>query len=226
MNIEGNELKFCGFLIVTIALFSLIIVYLYRLIFDIKAYHDGKLGSKSQHKKLLRTQKTIHNTTQTNLFKDNCLIKWIQNLHKLYNIHFKVDSGLWCSKKLLTEIFEIFVQTIALLYYNGYIVLGSDDEVALAHEPKYIKLFAIFLSMNCLCSCIIWLFYAFKPLICHGFVFAIVLYTTDVIFDMFYTLFPLIVVFESRPDIMVALASLQTDDQLNNYFLFYIFVTG
>ena len=197
----------------------MIIIYSYRLISDIKSYHDGKLGQKSQHRKLLKGQKKIHRTTKSNLFADNCIIRQIKVIRKLWNKYFEVDSGWWCAKKLAIEIFEIFVQTVALLYYNGYILLSSEDEVALAYQPRYIKLFAIFLSMNCIFSCIVWLFYAFKPLLCHGFVFAVVLYTTDVIFDIFYTLFPLIVVFQATPSILVALASLQTDDQLTNYFL-------
>ena len=37
----------------------------------------------------------------------------------------------------------------------------------------------------------------------------------DVIFDIFYTLFPLIVVVQEAPNIEVALGYLQTDSQLN-----------
>ena len=155
---------------------------------------------------------------------DNFIIEWVKAIRETWNKYFQVDSGLWCAKKLAIEIFEIVVQTVALLYYNGYILLSSGDEVTLAYQPKYIKLFAIFLSMNCIFACIVWLFYALKPLICHGFVFAVVLYTTDVIFDIFYTLFPLIVVFQATPSILVALASLQTDDQLTNHLPLFVFI--
>ena len=157
----------------------------------------------------MRTSRAISKT-----IKNNRIYKW-------YRKYFPMDSGLWCIKKLSSEIFEVFLQTTALLYYNGYILFSSSEstEVTLALKPKYIKLFTGFLSCNCICVCITWLFYAFKPMICHGFIFSLVLYTMDVIFDIFYTLFPLMVVSQEAPSFEIALGYLQTDDQLITFML-------
>ena len=224
-----NVYRFGGFSCISTTLLLLVIVYVYRLITDIHSYHNGDLGKKEQHKKILqRSQHTLHNTTRSksNLFANNCIIEFVRKVYHWYRHHFKVDTGAWCAQKLGTEMFEIFVQTVALMYYNGYILMNSnDDDIALAYKSEYIILFVIFLSMNCIFSCIIWLFYAFRPLICHGLVFELVLYAADVIFDIFYAVFPLIVVFQATEDntnnIQVALGSLQTDDSLRNCFLCY-----
>ena len=205
-DVHPNLSRFFGFLFICIIFALLIILYLFRLCFDVISYRKKKLGGKKEYNGmgcLLKTQK--------------CIIKVLSSnkILKLYRRIFKLDSGWWCIKRLFSEILEISIQTTALLYYNGYILLPSaDSEVALAYKPKYIKLFTVFLSCNCIFVCTYWLFYAFKPLVCHGFIFSLVLYSTDVIFDIFYTLFPLIVVAQETPNIGVALGYLQTDDQL------------
>ena len=207
-DVLPNLGRFFGFFLICIIFFISIIIYLLKLIADVKAYRKRKLQGKAEYYGmgcLLRTQKNINK-----IINNNKIWKW-------YRKHFKVDSGLWCVKKISSEIFEVFIQTVALLYYNGYILFSSEsNQVTLAYRPKYIKLFTIFLSINCIFACIIWLFYAFKPLICHGFIFSLVLYSMDVIFDFFYTLFPLIVVSQESPGFLVALGNLQTDDQLIN----------
>ena len=208
--------RFFGFSLICIIFFCSIIFYLLRLIADIKAYRKRKLSGKTEHydkRCLLKTQKSI-----SKIINDIRIYNW-------YKGHFKTDSGLWCIKKLSSEILEILVQTAALLYYNGYILFSSSEsnEVALAYKPKYVKLFTMFLSINCIFVCIIWSFYAFKPLICHGFIFSLVLYSMDVIFDMFYTLFPLMVVTQETQSFGVALGYLQTDDQLMLFIFIFPF---
>ena len=171
---------------------------------DIKAYRKNKLGRKARFKLSMPR------------LSDFCCLNFIYTVYNWYKTEFRIDTGLWCAKKLLFEVFEIFIQTTALLYYNGYILFSSSEyRTALAYKPRYIKLFAIFLSINCLFVCIVWLCYAIKPFICHGFIFALVLYSMDVIFDIFYTLFPLIVVTQHTPSIGVGLGYLQTDAPLS-----------
>eukprot|EP01084_Bolivina_argentea_P262053 443068_1 len=217
---DKNILKFTGFMVITVILLVLIIIYIYRLVSDTILYRKQKLGKKRIHKRILTKQQiSLHKTNKTQ--KSQCCV-FVYKLYETYWKLFHTDSGLWCAKKLLTEIFELFVQTTALLYYNGYQLLSSpnDDEVILAYKSEYIILFATFLSINSMFAGITWLLYVVKPLFCHGFIFEVVVYSTDVVFDIFYTLFPLIVVLRATPNIFIALGSLQTDDQITFWAAF------
>ena len=107
-----------------------------------------------------------------------------------------MDTGKWCLLMIFREIFEISLQTQALLIYNGTNIFDKNN-VYLANEPRYIKVFAIFLFSNCTTCGILWLFYAFKPKLCYGLLFELILYCLDAIFDIFYAIFPFIIVFTS-----------------------------
>ena len=221
-DINANSGRFSGFLLLCIVMVILIIIYVWGFIVDITAYRRKKLGQTKMYSKSGCMTKT--NNLIIKLVKsDCCIVNFIRKIITWYWTKFEVDTGFWIAQKCSAEMFEIFIQTTALLYYNGYILFSSSNEVALAHKPQYIKLFAIFLSMNSIFVCIIWLFYAFKPLICHGFVFQLVLYSLDVIFDIFYALFPLIMVAQESADFEVALGYLQTDDPLSFFGFIKLF---
>ena len=118
------------------------------------------------------------------------------------------------------ETVEVVVQTYALLFYNGYTMTQSADDVVLSDAPKYIMLFSGFIAANCISISVLWLFYANRPLSCHGLLFHGILYSADAIFDIFYAMYPLIVVSDGQPN-MTTLASLNTERELS--VLCYVF---
>eukprot|EP01083_Nonionella_stella_P126661 383459_1 len=210
---------FIAFLLVTLLFAIFFVWYIYQLVIDIKKYRSEELGVNSPATNPKSAILSLSPRVSSAVQKNRCcgfLSSASEKALALYQKVFFTDSGWWIVKKLLTELFEIWVQTTALLYYNGgYTLFGSSrdgEEVVLALKHQYIVLFAAFLSSNCIFCCIIWLFYAFKPLLCHGLVFEVVLYSLDIVFDVFYTLFPLIVVAQSNNTLLTALAALQKDD--------------
>eukprot|EP01084_Bolivina_argentea_P305985 528669_1 len=220
-NNAHSILRFIAFFIVAIIFIICIIYGIIILIVDIKKYFNNTLGI-SYYKK----QKTKHlnKTKQTSYASPHMQI--IYRAYELFKIKYYVDSGWWCLWAIVREVFEIFLQTQALLLYNGTYLFRNDKEnnnITLAYEPKYIQLFAVFLFLNCICSGILWILYAYNPILCHGFLFELALYFFDALYDIFYTIFPLIIVFntaDKNTSILTALASLQTDSQLSFWATF------
>ena len=85
----------------------------------------------------------------------------------------------------------------AIILYDGYDVYEPDD-VYLAEKPKFIKWFAIILFINATASGFSWFCYAIAPGKCHGLSFLLAIYIIDHFCDLFYTLFPLIVVWNDE----------------------------
>eukprot|EP01084_Bolivina_argentea_P001940 3588_1 len=197
--------KFSLFLLISVVFLIVIIFYSISLITDIKAYRARLLGVKQQYS---RHQKRFQETSQKNIETQTKISEYYEKYSKWYNDNLIHDTSLWCLMMFIREIFEIAIQSQALLYYNGYTL---SNDLALAYDPKYVKLFTVILSMNAIFFCILWWFYSLKPYICFGFVFELLLYCFDVAFDILYTLFPLIVVLQSNDNVSVALAALQTD---------------
>eukprot|EP01083_Nonionella_stella_P032162 88043_1 len=107
----------------------------------------------------------------------------------------QADTNAYAARKIMVEVWEIALQTFALLLYNGY-NLWSPNDVSLAHKPKYIYLFASVLSFNCLSVGILWALYALKPNKCNGYIFQLLVFCTDEFCDLFYVIYPFIVVFD------------------------------
>ena len=77
--------------------------------------------------------------------------------------------------------------------YNGY-TNNNDGEVYLAKKPEFIKLFAIFIAMNCFGCGGAWLLYALLPKCCHGLKFKLSIFIVDQCADVFYSIFPFLAI--------------------------------
>ena len=93
--------------------------------------------------------------------------------------------------------YSLCITLQAMILYGGYYVYEPDD-VYLAEKPKFIKWFAIILFIHATASGFSWFYYAIAPDKCHGLSFLLAIYIIDQFCDLFYTLFPLIVVWNDE----------------------------
>ena len=198
--------RFCLLLTTTIILTILIVYYLIQLVIDIRKYRKGALSIKIEQ-------------------APNKVSNWKRLLIKVVEWEsrtFRMDSGNWIILKVIGEVFEILMQSQALWAYNGTPIINTET-LYLAIEEKFIILFAVFLFLNCVACAVLWLFYAFKPKLCHGLLFKLLLVFVDVLFVSFYAFFPILTILgnknnDSDPSFLVSLASLETDNSLSNLF--------
>ena len=197
---------------------GLIIFYLRLLITDITRYRKhGKFTRDSQTKRASQaTPLTSFSSRMSTITHSDSCFGLFEFINKIQAI-FELDSGPWIAKEIIKEIVEIATQTSALLFYNAYSQTASDeDDVVLAQDPEFIMLFTGFIASNCILTSTMWLFYAFRPLSCHGLLFHGILYSIDAVFDIFYAMYPLIVVARgNQEDGLTTLASLNTDKGLS-----------
>ena len=212
--------RFTLLLIMSIVLTILIIYYIILLVIDVINYRNGTLSTPIT----LKLQKSVGISTHPS--KQNCckqLLIYFTMVTNWFGETFTIDSRNWILFKVFAEIFEIAFQTLALWAYNGTpIIVFESNPVYLAYEERFIKIFAIFLFSNCISCTILWSFYAFKPKLCHGLLFQLLLVFVDVIFDIFYVFFPLIVVITMNEnedtqgqEFLVSLASLESTNLLS-----------
>ena len=92
-------------------------------------------------------------------------MKW-QN--KVYFAYFAQDTTGWIIFKFIGDIFEILLQSNALLFYNGYNIFdpNHDNQIYQANKPQFIKLFTEIIAFNAFGSGILWLLYALFPNYC------------------------------------------------------------
>ena len=199
------------FSLLTILSIIIIIYCIILLIIDIINHRKGTIGLSIKSQEIIIKHNA--NLPDTIISK---IYELITKISKWYHIQFGLDTGLWVIVKICFEIIEILLQSQALLLYNGVYIFDRND-VYLAYDSGYIIAFATVLCLNCLLCGILWLLYAFKPKICHGFSFDSAIFIVDIIFDLFYTIFPLIVVLsvDEDSDIFVSLASLQIENTLS-----------
>ena len=90
-------------------------------------------------------------------------------------------------------------------------VFDTNDSV-LAYKEYDIKLFCVLLSLNCIFTGILWVFYIFCHGFCHGIFFKNLIFVTDAVFDTFYALFPIVIVTSQhgRFNTQLAVAVLQS----------------
>ena len=84
-------------------------------------------------------------------------------------------------------------------------------------HSQHIITFTILLGMNCVMVGILWMVYALKPKMCHGYVFKQELVIIDTLFDTFYAIFPMIIVLveQEEAQFMNAVAALQISQSLS-----------
>eukprot|EP01083_Nonionella_stella_P106358 306793_1 len=144
-----------------------------------------------------------------------------------YKLYCGVDTSLWIVWMFSNEIIEIVIQSNALLLYNGYNILDTTHSKAVytAAKPEYIILFAIFIALNCWGSGVVWLSYGVAPNICYGLLFKLSLFFVDQFSDLFYAIFPFIVIlddqYNSGSDVWVLFGQLNIDSPLKFIAAFF-----
>ena len=132
---------------------------------------------------------------------------------------------------LLKEIIEVFTQIIAFYYYagsqNSLLLYISGQEVNLAVQSSFVKLFSIFISLDCVILSLIWIIYLFKYNTFKIYLFIFILFINDTLFDLFFTLFPLFLL-NNPNSFSIIVGSLSTDESFITFistFLPMIFLT-
>eukprot|EP01084_Bolivina_argentea_P032457 60059_1 len=166
---DMGKLQFGVFLFFTGCCSCVFIYGLYTLFLDLVAIRKHKLYIKSTK------------------FQDK---KIIENKFTLW---FNTDSVGNIGMMLSAEIWEIVIQTVALLFYNGYDVFDTNS-VHLAHSAEFIILFAVFLAFNCTITAMLWFVYVFghDKCNCNGAKFKLFAFFIDQICDLLYISFPFI----------------------------------
>eukprot|EP01083_Nonionella_stella_P106357 306791_1 len=145
----------------------------------------------------------------------------------IYTLYCGVDTTSWIVRTLTSEIIEIVIQSNALLLYNGYNVSDTthSEAVYTAAKPEYIILFATFIALNCFGSGIVWLSYGVAPKLCFGLLFKLSLFFVDQFSDLFYAVFPFIVIFDDDyndgSDLWVVFGQLNIDSPLKFIAAFF-----
>jgi len=176
-----------------------IIIYILRLLIeDILAIAQNKLHEKSKlYDHLMLHTNNIHSGLNKvpkteSIWKDG----W-RKFKQFYDEWLGTDTIGFIIRMILIESIEISLQTNALLLYNGYQndpSTDSADNVHLAAKPEFIKLLAVFIAINCFGDGIVWLLYACVPSFCHGLKFKLIIFVMDQCADVFYSIFPFIVI--------------------------------
>ena len=146
-NTEANTK--CGAFYTLFILYLFIVIYsVSSLIIDAFRYKQGTLG-KFQYVKQMKKQNIL--TYPSTYTSSSCIAQisqyWNRFQYWYKHILLPPDSGKWCLLMICRDIFEITLQIQALLLYNGTNLFDKND-VYLANEPKYIKVFAVFLFLN------------------------------------------------------------------------------
>ena len=186
----------------------------YQLIADVIKYCNKTLGRKEA----LEYMKSETKHGKPSKWKKCCLVRVCSAVwSKLKRYLTGSDTIFWFLNSILKEVFEIFIQTQAMIIYNG-----GTDHSELAQKPYYIQMFSTVLLINCILCSIMWFLYAFKADFCYGVVFEIILNSSDAVCDIFYAMFPLIIAFGyDNPSILTSLASLETGNGLSANRIFY-----
>ena len=147
-------------------------------------------------------------------FLGDMFFKW----KNWYQFYFGEDTRNWFILLSIREIIEITLQVFAAYNYNGLNIL-SPNEVVLSFEANSIKLFCILLSLNCVFTGMLWLFYVFVHKLCHGQFFKQTVFFIDTIFDTFYALFPIIVIGQQTEfNLRLAVSVLQATNMYVSFF--------
>ena len=130
----------------------------------------------------------------------------------------------------IKETVELFLQNGAFYSYAGsqnsfikWINSGdwdSDKTVILAERIEYVSLFGYVLSIDFILMGILWNLYIVKHTTFHGTFYRYLVFTIDFIFDVFYAIFPLILIGKNNINFMIAAASVNTESS------FIIFVSA
>eukprot|EP01083_Nonionella_stella_P006007 17371_1 len=188
--LEEVEAKCIWFGLLAVYCVIILIYTLITLLFDILFVKRNCLHTKSRQfdHHLNHKSKDVSNPNKTEKLYKNCLV--------IYQKYLGVDTVGWVIWMFINEMIEIVIQSNALLLYNGYNILDTthSNAVYTATKPQFIVLFAGFIALNCFGSGLVWLSYGILPKYCHGLLFKVSLFFVDQFSDLFYSIFPFIIV--------------------------------
>ena len=158
---------------------------------------------------------------------DNKMLECIGDLYwkyiQWYNYHFGPDTHKWLVLLMAREIFEILIQFIAFLNYNGLNVFDL-NQVSLSYQQNEIIIFAWILGLNCVFSGILWILYVFWHRLFQGAFYKYLVFIIDTIFDTMYALYPIAVIISQTGATRfgIVAGSLQTN---NLYVQFVLYIS-
>eukprot|EP01083_Nonionella_stella_P243849 849304_1 len=151
--------------------------------------NQDTIDEKEDHKPSSRSCNCCHKLMNAKI------IKCIKRIPSWYKRTFQDDRPGWIIKHFAIESCEIVLQTLALFQYAG-VQFQSGKNDNLAEEYQYVLLLGIMIGMNAITVGFLWIFYVFWNQSCHGKSFHFSLLIADSIFDTFYAIFPLILVWD------------------------------
>eukprot|EP01084_Bolivina_argentea_P051738 95166_1 len=191
------------------------------IIIDIIYVKQNKLHTKSESYKYFMSNKHVQLQQQQPKTEISCFKRTLRKMINFYGGKLGIDTTGWIIRNVISELTEIVVQSQALLLYNGYNIFDTDhsNAVYLANRPYFVIIFAVILSFNCFGSGILWLSYALLPQYCHGLLFKLSIFCIDEFSDLFYTIFPFIVILgdeynKNSSNILVLLGQLNMQSTL------------
>eukprot|EP01083_Nonionella_stella_P043973 118605_1 len=181
-------------------------------------YRDGLRQQNGGNVQQGRRSKT---SIQNSKAKESLMLNKFRAVRKWYDKYFATDTTGWIIVMFIHECMEIVLQSQALLMYNGYYVLDPNNQkdIYLANKPEYVVAFASILAFNCWGSGLCWLSYSLAHRKCHGLLFKFSIFFVDQFSDLFYTMFPFLIIFTdsynlNRGNLLVLLGQLNVDSGL------------
>ena len=190
------DYQFVLFVVMSLFTLSVAVFTAWSMISDIIALKNGVLHTKCSK---YRSSEEIRSPNQRGARSESThqpQSRFTLIYTKIYSLYWQClgyDSTGWIISSILSEILELSVQSQAMLMYNGLNLFDS-SQVILAEKSQFIRWFAFILCLNASASGISWCSYAVIPGKCHGLKFLLVVFIVDQCCDLFYTLFPFIVV--------------------------------
>eukprot|EP01083_Nonionella_stella_P117478 350179_1 len=202
-----------GFGLLTLYCLYIMVYNIYSVITDCVHASRNELHKTSQlYQHFMENQ----NKTNTAIHGESCLRRASRYSSALWSKYMGDHTTGWIVRGVISETMEILIQTQALFLYNGYNMWDRhNDEIYIANQSHFIVWFAVILAFNSVGSGVLWCSYALLTKYCHGLLFKLLLFCVDEFSDLFYTLFPfLMILFDDynhdKQNMRVLLAQLNT----------------
>lgn len=144
----------------------------------------------------------------------------------------ETENTRWVLRCVFLECVEFGVAVSCMWLYNGYNWNDPENknDVYLAEKPQFIILFAAGLAANMIGSAILWMSYVAAPEMCHGLTFRTAFFFVEDLSDLFYTVFPAIVVFNdsfnaNSDELLVLLGQFHVNDFMGFSTRFFFLAT-
>ena len=160
------------------------------------------------------------------------------NMRYWYRKYFDYTTPGTVIMLALKEVFEASLQNVAFYFYAGsqnqivqyFEGFGSTNDntknlVILAEDAKSVKLFAWIIGTNCMILGIMWLLYLVKNKTLDGKFFIFIMFAVDAVFDLFFALFPLMLINTQNIEIIIGSLNTQSPIVFLTSFVPMIFLT-